>query len=47
MKAYLEPEEINLMEGACANLRDRLLMRLLFHMRLPDLRSPRYNRGRY
>lgn len=32
MKAYLEPEEINLMEGACANLRDRLLMRLLFHL---------------
>ena len=31
MKAYLEPEEINLMEKACTNLRDRLLMRLLFH----------------
>jgi integrase/recombinase XerD len=31
MKAYLEPEEINLMEEACTNLRDRLLMRLLFH----------------
>jgi len=31
MKAYLEPEEINLMEEACNNLRDRLLMRLLFH----------------
>jgi integrase/recombinase XerD len=32
MKAYLEPEEINLMEEACTNLRDRLLMRLLFHL---------------
>ena len=31
MKAYLEPEEINLMEEACTNLRDRLLMRLLSH----------------
>jgi integrase/recombinase XerD len=32
MKAYLELEEINLMEEACTNLRDRLLMRLLFHL---------------
>jgi integrase/recombinase XerD len=31
MKSYLEPDEINLMEEACTNLRDRLLMRLLFH----------------
>ena len=31
MKAYLEPEEINRLENACSNLRDRLLMRLLFH----------------
>ena len=31
MKAYLEPQEINLMEEACTNLRDRLLMRLLSH----------------
>ena len=31
MKAYLEPEEISLLEAACTNLRDRLLMRLLFH----------------
>ena len=32
MKAYLELEEINLMEEVCTNLRDRLLMRLLFHL---------------
>jgi integrase/recombinase XerD len=32
VKSYLEPEEINLMEEACTNLRDRLLMRLLFHL---------------
>jgi len=32
MKAYLEPEEITLMEKATTNLRDRLLVRLLFHL---------------
>ena len=31
MKAYLEPKEINLMEEACPNLRDRLLIHFLFH----------------
>ena len=31
MKAYLEPEEVALMERATTNLRDRLLIRLLFH----------------
>lgn len=32
MKAYLEPEEIALMEAAITNLRDRLLVRLLFRL---------------
>ncbi len=32
MKAYLEPEEIELLENAATNLRDRLLIRLLFHL---------------
>jgi integrase/recombinase XerD len=32
VKAYLEPEEIVMMETAAANLRDRLLVRLLFHL---------------
>ena len=32
MKAYLEPEEITLMEEATTNLRDRLLVRLLFRL---------------
>jgi integrase/recombinase XerD len=32
MKAYLEPEEIDLMEQAATNVRDRLLIRLLFHV---------------
>ena len=31
MKAYLEPHEIELMENAATNLRDRLLVCLLFH----------------
>jgi len=31
MKAYLEPHEIELMENAATNIRDRLLIRLLFH----------------
>jgi integrase/recombinase XerD len=31
MKAYIEPEEVTLMEKATTNLRDRLLIRLLFH----------------
>ena len=32
MKAYLEPEEVTLMEEAAANLRDRLFIRLLFRL---------------
>ena len=32
MKAYLEPEEIALMEEATINLRDKLLVRLLFRL---------------
>ena len=32
MKAYVEPEEITLMEEATTNLRDRLLIRLLFRL---------------
>jgi len=32
MKAYIEPEEVTLMEEATTNLRDRLLIRLLFHL---------------
>ncbi len=32
MKAYLDPEEVTLMENAATNLRDRLLMRLLSHL---------------
>lgn len=32
MKAYLEPEEVTLMEKATTNLRDSLLIRLLFHL---------------
>jgi integrase/recombinase XerD len=32
MKTYLEPEEIELLEEAASNLRDRLLIRLLFHL---------------
>jgi integrase/recombinase XerD len=32
MKAYLEPEEIALMENAATNLRDRLLVRLPFRL---------------
>jgi len=32
MKAYLEPGEIALMEGVTTNLRDRLLVRLLFRL---------------
>ena len=31
MKAYVEPGEVTLMEKATTNLRDRLLIRLLFH----------------
>jgi integrase/recombinase XerD len=31
-KTYLEPAEVDLMEKAAANLRDRLLVRLLFHL---------------
>ena len=32
MKVYLEPFEANLVEGAASNLRDRLLIRLSFHL---------------
>ena len=31
MRAYLEPHEVELMENTATNLRDRLLIRLLFH----------------
>ena len=32
MKAYLEPDEVTLMEKAASNLRDKLLTRVLFHL---------------
>ena len=32
MKAYLDPAEIVLLENAAGNLRDRLLVRMLFHL---------------
>jgi len=32
MKAYVEPLEVSLMEKAASNRRDRLLIRLLFHL---------------
>lgn len=32
MKTYLEPEEVQWLEGAATCLRDRLLIRLLFHL---------------
>jgi len=32
MKAYLEPDDIKLMEDSASNLRDRLLIRLLFRL---------------
>ncbi len=32
MKAYLEPQEITQIEHACTNLRDKILVRLLFHL---------------
>lgn len=32
MKTYLEPEEVNRLEDAATNLRDRLLVRLLFFL---------------
>lgn len=32
MKAYVEPEEVALMEEATTNLRDRLLVRILFRL---------------
>ncbi len=31
-KAYLEPSEIDMLEKAATNLRDRLLIRVLFHV---------------
>jgi len=32
MKAYLEPDEVVMMEKAASNLRDKLLIRVLFHL---------------
>ena len=32
MKAYIEPDEVAMMEKAATNLRDRLLIRSLFHL---------------
>ena len=32
VKAYLEPDEVLKLERASTNLRDRLLIRLLFHL---------------
>lgn len=32
MKAYIEPDEVTLMEKAASNLRDKILIRLLFHL---------------
>ena len=32
MKAYLEPKEVALMEEAATNLRDKILIRLLFRL---------------
>ena len=32
MKTYLEPEEVYQMEKAASNLRDKILIRLLFHL---------------
>ena len=32
MKAYLEPDEVDVMEQAASNLRDKLLIRTLFHL---------------
>jgi len=32
MKTYVEPDEVTLMEKAASNLRDKILIRLLFHL---------------
>ncbi len=32
MKAYLEPDEVVLLESQAANLRDRLLIHVLYHL---------------
>ena len=32
MKAYVEPDEVALMEKVASNLRDKLLIRLLLHL---------------
>jgi len=32
MKAYLEPKDVKMLEDAAENLRDRLLIRMLFHL---------------
>ena len=32
MKSYLEPDEVRLLERAATRIRDRLLIRLLFHL---------------
>ena len=31
-KTYIEPEEVGLMEDTASNLRDKILIRLLFHL---------------
>ena len=32
MKAYIEPDEVTMMEKTASNLRDKILIRLLFHL---------------
>jgi len=32
MKVYVEPDEVAMMEKAASNLRDKILIRLLFHL---------------
>jgi integrase/recombinase XerD len=32
MKVYIEPDEVAMMEKAASNLRDKILIRLLFHL---------------
>jgi hypothetical protein len=41
MKTYLEREELELLEQAATNLRDRLLIRLLSHLGSPPARMTR------
>jgi integrase/recombinase XerD len=52
MKAYLEPEEIAQTEERASNLRDKLLIRALFHLgcrvtEAPGLDLPPENDTRY